>query len=187
MSLIKTEKGKLALQMRDRDLSARDRQILILSNGTRCQVSLFELMGKSVDGEILRSVNAGYLRESSAVMAVPKQPVAAPAKPVAKPVLVSQQAASRRSLAGTKMYIIDMLQLMRDMDASSMAVAIHTSEGETEFVHNVIVAVQMIVQKSSHSYGLRIINKLREIIPATHLPAVDALEFEVSSLELSVA
>ena len=87
------------------------------------------------------------------------------------------------------MYIIDMLQLMRDMDASSMAVAIHTSEGEMEFVHNVIVAVRMIVQKSSHSYGSRVIQKLREIIPDLHLPAVEALalEFEGDELDLAVA
>jgi predicted NAD/FAD-binding protein len=91
-----------------------------------------------------------------------------------------QPGGARRSLAGTKMYIMDMLQLMRDMDASSMAVTIHTSEGEMEFIRNAIIATRLIAQKSSLSYGLRVVAKLRELVPQAHVPAIEALaqEFE---------
>ena len=81
------------------------------------------------------------------------------------------------------MYIMDMLQLLRNMDASAMAVSVHTSEGEMDFIYNVIVATRFIAQKSGLSYGMRVIEKLREIVPEAHLPAVDALALELE-LEL---
>jgi hypothetical protein len=97
-----------------------------------------------------------------------------------------QQTGSRRSLAGTKMYIVDMLQLLRDMDASAMAVTIHTSEGEMDFIFNVIVATRFIAQRSGLSYGMRVIERLREIVPEAHLPAVDALALEIDTDTVAV-
>jgi hypothetical protein len=82
-------------------------------------------------------------------------------------------------LAGTKMYMVDMLQLLRDMDASSMAVSIHTSESEMEFMQNVVSAVRLIALKSGPSYGLRVVNKLRKIVPEVHLAALQKLTFEL--------
>jgi len=179
MSLIKTEKGKDALQRRDPDINPRERQLMILANGTRSVAAMGEMVGRSVDADIARLLEAGYLQEEVAVAKVP-QPVAVP--PVAPPPAAIQsqpKSTSRRSLAGTKMYMVDMLQLMRDMDASAMAVSIHTSDGEMEFMHNVIVAARLIAKKNGPSYGARIIEKLREIVPESHVVAVDALALEL--------
>jgi len=92
-----------------------------------------------------------------------------------------QQQLSRRSLAGTKMYIVDMLQLLRDMDASSMSVAVHSSQGEMEFIQNVTAAARLIAEKCGPSYGLRVVYKLREIVPEVHLSLLQALAFEIEA------
>lgn len=177
MSLVKTEKGKVALQNRDPALSPRDRQILILCNGHRSDAALASLMGASVLDDIPRLLGTGYLAHSATAAAT------APAKPPAPKAPEPQPAAARRSLAGTKMYIMDMLQLMRDMDASAMAVAIHTSEGEYEFIANVVAAARLVAQKRGLSYGRRVLDKLKEIAPESHVPALDALGLELESAE----
>jgi hypothetical protein len=183
MSLVKTEKGKLALQNRDPALSPRDRQILILCNGTRSDAALASLMGTSVLDDIPRLLDTGYLAPMP-IAAAPLAVVApAPAKPREQKVPQQQPATARRSLAGTKMYIMDMLQLMRDMDASAMAVSIHTSEGEYEFIANVIAAARLVAQKRGLSYGMRVLGKLKEIAPESHVPSLEALGLELESAE----
>jgi hypothetical protein len=177
MSLVKTEKGKVALQNRDPALSPRDRQILILCNGHRSDAALASLMGASVLDDIPRLLDTGYLA-ASAIAAAP-----VPAKPPAPKAPEPQPATARRSLAGTKMYIMDMLQLMRDMDASAMAVSIHTSEGEYEFIANVVAAARLVAQKRGLSYGRRVLDKLKEIAPESHVPALEALGLELESAE----
>jgi hypothetical protein len=70
------------------------------------------------------------------------------------------------------MYTVDILQLLRDRDASSMAVSIHTSQGELDSIQNVVSAARLIVFKSGPSYGLRVVNKLRKIVPEVPLAAL---------------
>jgi hypothetical protein len=88
--------------------------------------------------------------------------------------------ATKRSLAATKMYMMDMLQLLRDMDASAMAVSLHTSESEAEFIANILSAVRLIAFKSGASYALRVLSKVGEIVPQPHLHMVEALASEVA-------
>lgn len=174
MSLTKTERGRQALTTRDLSLSPRERQFLILANGTRSRAALCEMMEKSVDAEIDRLIELGFLVETRSP-ALRKVEVPEPArKEVPQP-------ASNRSLAATKMYMMDMLQLLRDMDASAMAVSLHTSESEGDFIANILSAVRLIARKSSAPYALRVVRKLTEIVPQSHLPAVEALADELST------
>lgn len=180
MSLVKTEKGRQALQNRDPALSPRDRQILILCNGARSEAALAGLLGASVAHDIRRLFSAGYVAsvDAAAFQLNAVQPVMkAPAE--SAPVPQRQATSARRSLAGTKMYIMDMLQLMRDMDASAMAVSIHTSEGEYEFMANVVEAARLVAHKRGPSYGARVLDKLKEIAPQSHVPALEALGAEL--------
>ena len=199
MSLVKTVEGKEALRSRDPQLSPRGRQIIVLANGKLSRTAMGQLMEQDIQAEIELLIQRGYLAEAGTIEKragrVEDLKVFEIASAVAELVVTAnresttsaskmhgqpqQQSGSRRSLAGTKMYIMDMLQLLRDMDASAMAVTIHTSDGEMEFIYNVIVATRLIAQKSGPSYGMRVIEKLREIVPEAHLPAVDALALEI--------
>lgn len=199
MKLIKTDKGRQALRSREPHLTPRERQIVILANGGHSRLSLQQLMARDIGPELQRLLQSGYLEESTGASHSPHiasaaQPVQAleDIAPVAAGVtrqtnqptidLQNQQQLSRRSLAGTKMYIVDMLQLLRDMDASSMAVSVHSSQGELEFIQNVVAAARLIVDKCGSSYGLRVINKLREIVPEVHLPVIHTLVFEIEAV-----
>ena len=175
MSLAKTDKGREALQRRELGLGPRERQIIIMANGKLSREAMAQLMRHDIHAELERLILGGYLVEE-AVNTVVTAPVFALGAPPATP--TPPQAGSRRSLAGTKMYIVDMLQRMRDMDSSAMAVTIHTSADEMEFIDNVVVAVRLIVRKSGSSYGTRVIDKLQEIVPVVYLPALVALSLD---------
>jgi hypothetical protein len=185
MQLIKTDKGREALRRRDPHLAPIERQIVILANGTHSRSSIQRLMARDIGSELHRLLQFGYLEEQvdprhnaapAAVAAMLKQSAAAQTVQAQGP-----QQLARRSLAGTKMYIVDMLQLLRDMDASAMAVSLHSSQGEQEFIHNVTAAVRLILEKCGPSYGLRVVNKLREIVPEAHLAVLQALASELEA------
>lgn len=194
MKLIKTDKGREALRSRDPHLAPRERQIVILANGAHSRVSLQELMARDIGPELHRLLQSGYLEERldtshSAHRAAQSSSVFATAATGLYPLAAqpmtgvpTQQQLSRRSLAGTKMYIVDMLQLLRDMDASAMAVSVHSSQGEMEFIQNVVAATRLIVEKCGPSYGLRVANKLREIVPEVHLIVLHTLASDIEAL-----
>lgn len=198
MKLIKTEKGRVALRMRDPDLMPHERQIVILANGAHSRASIQQLMARDIGPELHRLLQSGYLEECVAVnhgthhapythqgkaQLVSATSALGTQQPLVQPKTEAQdqQQLSRRSLAGTKMYIVDMLQLLRDMDASSMAVSVHSSQGEMEFIQNVTAAARLIAEKCGPSYGLRVVYKLREIVPEVHLSLLQALAFEIEA------
>ena len=150
--------------------SKRERQLLVLANGTHSRKALAALMDKCIDDAIDRLLAMGLLLETHVGVRRPPPHAVVPV-----PAMEQQLAVRRRSLAATKMYITDMLQLLRDMDASGMAVALHTSDSEAEFMANVFSAVRLICDKSGPSYALRVLSKLREIIPQPHIAGVEAL------------
>ncbi len=81
----------------------------------------------------------------------------------------------RRSMAAAKMYTLDMLQRMRDMDSPMFAVAIQTSADEVELASNVLDSLSYIYQKSGGSFGVRVFEKVYEIIPEHYLSYMDQL------------
>jgi hypothetical protein len=64
MALAKTDNGREALRSRDPNLSPRERQILILFNGTRSRASVQQLMQRDIGMELHRLLEFGYLEES---------------------------------------------------------------------------------------------------------------------------
>ncbi len=86
----------------------------------------------------------------------------------------------RRSLAAAKMYTIDILQRMRDMDSPSFAVAIQTSTDEADLVANLINAVRYIYRKSGGTFGARVFERLYETMPEIYLPHMDDLAVELA-------
>ncbi|MDO5652802.1 MAG: hypothetical protein Q4G39_01715 [Brachymonas sp.] len=95
--------------------------------------------------------------------APPAVPAAAPAAP--KPAARN----SKRSLAASKMYMIDMLQLLRCMDASALAVDIQTSHSETDLVDNIARGAEYFATATNASYAGKVYAKLQDILPEEHL------------------
>jgi len=84
---------------------------------------------------------------------------------------------TRRSLAASKMYLLDMLQLQRSAEAAELRAAIQCSE-PGQLVDALFQALRVLVDTSTHSYGERIVNRLAEILPEDTLPRLEALRAE---------
>ena len=84
---------------------------------------------------------------------------------------------TRRSLAASKMYLLDMLQLQRNAEAAELRAAIQCS-GPAQLIDALFQALRMLVGVSTQSYGERIVNRLAEILPEETLPRLEALRTE---------
>lgn len=206
VSLVKTEKGRDELAARGGVLGPRARQILVLSNGSRSQSDLVALLGNSAEGIVQHLLGNGYLVDArfGDINKVPEAVltstgtffvsdefttthadivVAAPPAqtPENAPLPPSAFKASKRSLAATKMYTIDMLQLVRDPDASAMAVNVHTADTPGELIEHVLTSLRLIRYKSGASYALRVAGRLQDTIPVEFAIDLDALVAEFES------
>jgi FixJ family two-component response regulator len=63
MTFVKTESGRDALRRRDSNLSPRERQIIILFNGTHSRATIQQLMMRDIGVELHRLLEFGYLEE----------------------------------------------------------------------------------------------------------------------------
>ncbi len=76
----------------------------------------------------------------------------------------------KRSLAATKMYTIDMLQLSRNADSSAMAVQVHTSDTPDELISHVLASLGLVSRASGPAYALKMALRLQTMIPEVYLP-----------------
>lgn len=129
-------------------------------------------------GGLQQATNAVRLPPVEAGDALKTIPQAAPATATVATTsgTMSQAArpAARRSLAATKMYVLDMLQLQRDPDAVALKAAIQTSVGQDAILAAVIDAVAHLQQVSNGSYGRRVFERVAEIIPEAALSPLQA-------------
>lgn len=199
--LAKSSAGREALQARAANLTARDRQILVLANGKSLRADVEAMLGGSASMEIDRLSVLGYLLLSSSPPSVngpsptahvqptkpsllaaaaveAKQAVAAASRPMAAATahaIKSEPTVNlRRSIAATKMYIIDMLQMMRRPEASALAAALHTSATEEELLDGALQAVSLMASMSGNSYALKVCTQLLAMVPLQHEPRVRA-------------
>lgn len=131
-------------------------------------------------------------RGADADQAAPTPPhVPAPAvvsAPAAQRVTTSPAAApvaspprnSRRSMAACKMYILDMLQLQRTMEASALAVDIQTSAADQDaLVTAMFDALRWLQEATKPGMFKRIAERLQETLPEQHLPRLQVLMLEL--------
>lgn len=195
--LTKTPKARAALQSRAAELLARERQLLILCNGHRPVAEIAKLFGSQTTPIVDDLRRRGYLAEvesdldaaatlpASATSAKAPhegrssrpQPLAGVERPAAAAPAVAAPR-NRRSIAATKMYVIGLLQLIREMEATSLAVSLHTSVSEDELMAYVVQALRFIEHRSGVSYARQVATRLAEIVPEGHLPILEALRAE---------
>ncbi len=92
----------------------------------------------------------------------PPAPEAAPASP--------PRGGSRRSLAASKMYVVSLMQMLRDADAASIAVSLHCAEGADDLVEAFTGALVYLHSRSGADYASRVASRLMEVMPLAQLP-----------------
>lgn len=193
MLLAKTDKARTALQARSPALNAMDRRVLIVSDGERSRDALLAMFGNGAAANIERLLREGYLeavqrpgmfaQAASGLAAMlrsermDREPADAPPATitlVAAPSPAPRPAASRRSMAAAKMYLVDMLQLQRNEESASLRAAIHTAPSEDELVWQLCKALRHLRATTAASYGERVSARLAEILPEPWLPRLQA-------------
>lgn len=104
----------------------------------------------------------GDRQSTSAAPAAPSPPAPAP----------QPRRSTRRSLAACKMYLLDMLQLQRSVDASAMAVEIQTAQGEAELVASLLDALAWLHAATKPGMFMRIAERLQDTLPEAHLASL---------------
>jgi len=155
----KTESGREALRLRDPALNARDRQILVLANGERAFQELAGMVGVGGAAAMERLAGLGFLN-----LAQPA--AAAPARATAP--------AERRSSAAAKMYIVDVLQMIRGPEAQTLAALVHTSGNEEELMAALHLVLERLAALTRPRYALRVCQHLQTVLPHSALPRLVA-------------
>lgn len=121
--LEKTPKALQSLSQRGRDLTPRQRALLLLANGQRHVREFDALMGQNVVDLVAQLVREGYLRAVDPRTAEPpaddpvvtetrRRPAAAPQAPAQppQPAAVGDRFGHGRSIAAARMYLFDMAE-----------------------------------------------------------------------------
>jgi len=158
MPLVKTEPGREALQKRDRTLSPRERQILVITDGSRTRGQLLELLGLSAATQIDHLMQLGFLQNMERAPALLSHGSAPAPAPTPLP-------EARRSLVATKVYCTDMLQLIREPEAAAVMRAIQSSASEAELMDKVLLCLRYLQENTAASYASKVAARLAEIVP----------------------
>lgn len=163
MPYLKTDRALAALQDRSGGLRPAERQLLILCNGRHGADDLRAMFGPSADATIARLVAAGYLQQAAPAAPVPEPQVAD---------LAPDVGSTRRSMVAAKMYMVGILELIRDPLAGDCIRALRGAADEAALLGELIAALAFVARKSPDSYGGKVAERLGEILPLSHLPAL---------------
>lgn len=111
------------------------------------------------------------------VAATTREPVP-PQQPQSQP--RSAAPATRRSLAVSKMYVMDLLQLQRDLRMAECRAEIQCADGEVATAVALLDGVRQMLTLVAPGYASRVIARLDETMPEEFLPALRALESEIT-------
>ena len=179
MALSKTERGRAALQAHSADMSLAERRALILCDGMRSRDDIVAMLGANALSALERLLREGYLTLDGTPAQTPRlvatdgvqvnTPPPAPAASTAS----TPRTASRRSLAASKMYLLDMLQLQRDAESISLRAEIQTSPSEEELTYRMMKGLRHLQAITTVGYARRVGDRLAEILPEAYLPKLD--------------
>lgn len=96
-------------------------------------------------------------------------------EPEAPPTLSPpSSAAPRRSLAAARMYMLDMLQLQRSVEAATLKVAIQSSSSHEELLASLVESMRHLRSVAADSYYARVATRLDEVLPEAMVPRLAA-------------
>ncbi len=155
----KTDLAHAALQAHRAPLDLRQRRALILCDGKRGLGELSSLLGDDAPALIAQLQREGYLHVEQ-----PAPTVAADAAPAAM--------ARRRSLVAARIYLLDMLALQRNPAAARLHQLLQATREESDTLHALRLALAQLPAMTSDGYVQRVRDRLREVLPESHLAAV---------------
>lgn len=167
----KTELARNALATRDPVLSLSERRLLILCDGKRTTEELSTLLGPETLAMLERLGERGFV-------ALPPAPPAAQPAPVTGPPSATR---NRRSAAIAKLYMNDMLVLMRRDDARDMSARLQATSSEHEIRVAVDAALVLIATVSGPPYARKVASRVAEVVPESWLAEPDSTLAELSS------
>lgn len=176
----KTERARDALQNHSAGLSLVERRVLILCDGLRNETELIAMLGATAVPALERLVREGYLAVAGAPKETRQSPPAAEAMLAvmrdATPVAAAPAASTaRRSLAASRMYLLDMLQLQRDPHSAALHARIQRSLGEEGVAESLLDAFRHLQAVASSGYAKRVGERLAEILPEAYLSGLQAI------------
>ena len=175
----KTDQARLALQSHAGPLSLRERRALILCDGRRDLKELTALLGVGAPALVMHLYEAGYLGNTVAGL-VAKAPAPLPVRvSAAAPAPQTQATGTRRSLVAAKLYLIDMLELQRDESAVAQRKQLQACQDPDAIVAHLLAGVYCLQRVASTSLAQRVRERLAEVLPETHLPALERLGLAV--------
>lgn len=174
MPLAKTQTGREALHQRDRTLSPRERQILVIADGTRSQGQLVALLGQAAETPIARLLQMGFLQS----LEQPKEMATRDQAAQVRQASPSPEPPTRRSLVATKVYCVGMLQLIREAEAGELVRAIQSCATEPELIDSVLRCLRYVQQNTAPSYAAKVAARLAEIVPQQHLASLAECQME---------
>lgn len=189
MLLEKTELAREALRTRSPLLSVRERQLLVLVDGRRTVAELRALMGEAVERELdalhSRAFVQGVAQERAVHPAAAKPggagafrgPVVAPGAsagptPSTTP---SMARTPRRSLAGSRLYLTDMLLMMRQPSASAWAAALQSNDDVAQLLDTMAGACQYLLGLQERAMGPAVVRQLLATLPEENAQDLEEL------------
>ena len=141
-------------------------------------------------GQRLREAASRLRPASEEAIAAPARPAlvesapattSAPPRPAEGTIGSAAGAAStRRSLAASKMYVMDLLQMQRDLRIAECRTEIQCAQDETATVVALLDGVRHLIPLVSETMAARILARLDEVLPEPWLPALRALQSELT-------
>lgn len=169
MHIEKTADGILALEERGK-LSPKERQLLILCNGARSLADLVDIFGQDCVAILDQLESVGLLRGVQQAKPEPPPVLDAPAGP---------KRAKNRSLAACKIYVIDVLQFQQTEGAKHIVQTLRESDEPQKILELILVALDLIEERSGERYVERVANRIFEIVPDEYLNGFIRLTYEM--------
>lgn len=165
----KTELARSALAARDPALGPAERRLLILCDGKRPLDELTALLGPDTPGMLERLREQGFLT----------RPTVAEPAPVADKAATTKR--TRRSAAIARIYVADMLKLIRRDDADAMSATLYAATSEPDILAAIDAALRFVGEVSGPRYARKIAARVAEVVPEAWLTDPDSTLAELAS------
>ena len=137
--------------------SVRERQLLIMCNGQRSTHDILALLGAETQPILLNLERKGFLTGVS----LPQRAQTASASPAA----AKPTRAKNPSIAASKIYVLDVLQLQQNDCAKKIAQSLREATVHADILDSIVTALNAILERSGESYGERVSQRVFEVIP----------------------
>jgi hypothetical protein len=164
----KTELARIALAARGPTLNTAERRVLILCDGKRPPDELTTLLGADTPAILERLRAQGFITG---------QPTAEPRRTTDR----ATTARNRRSAAIVKIYMVDMLGVMRRGDADAMSAHLHAARSDPEVMATIDAALRFIAEVSGPRYARKVATRVAKVAPEVWLSRPDSVSADLSS------